>query len=120
MLRLKKEHCLSLTLIFAAFLFASPVVANWTDGINLARSVSALPSTSTAEDVVLEVMLWLLRIFTYLSVIGFVVYGLMFIFAGANSSLAEKAKKGVGLGIIGVAIGIAGYIIIAQIDYFLT
>jgi hypothetical protein len=53
-------------------------------------------------------------------VIGFVINGLMYILAGSNSALAEKAKNGVGFGIAGIAIGLAGYIVISQIDTLLA
>ena len=107
---------LGILLMFGAF----PVHADWLNGLSIAQTFSGLPSANTVDDVVLNVMMWLLSIFTIIAVIGFIISGLMYIFAGSNTGLAEKAKNGFVFGIIGTTIGIAGYIIIAQIDELLA
>lgn len=119
MSKLLKKFGLPLFFAFFALTIGFPAHADWINGMDLARTFSGLPSTNQVEDVVLNIMLWLLRLFTLIAVIGFVVNGLMYIMAGASSGLAEKAKKGVGFAIAGVAIGLAGYIIISQIDTLL-
>ena len=62
-------------------------------------------------DIVETVMLWLLLIFTYIAVIGFIISGVMYITAG-GSGRAEEAKKWMVYSIIGTAIGLSGYVII--------
>ena len=65
---------------------------------------------------VLETLLnWLLSIFTFLSIISFVITGIMFIFSGSDPNLREKAKGGLIYSIIGIAVGISGYIILNTI-----
>ena len=93
--------------------------ADWTTGMTLARTFSGLPPGLQVEEVVFKIMLWLLRLFTFFAVISFVVTGLMFFFSGSSPDLATKAKRGVGYSIIGVAVGLVGYIVIAQIDSLL-
>lgn len=120
MSRLVKKLALPVFLLIAVLFSANPAYADWINGMELARTFSGLPSTNQVEDVVLNIMLWLLRLFTLIAVIGFVINGLMYILAGSSSALAEKAKKGVGFGIAGIAIGLAGYIVISQIDTLLA
>jgi hypothetical protein len=66
-------------------------------------------------DIIETVMLWLLLIFTYIAVIGFVISGIMYITAG-GSGRAEEAKKWMVYSIIGTAVGISGYVIIRLIS----
>ena len=103
------------------FFVSAPLVASadWTTGLTLARLFSGLPNGLYVEEVVFNVMQWLLRLFTFLAVISFVVTGLMFFLSGSSSDMATKAKRGVGYSIIGVAVGLIGYIVIAQIDSLL-
>jgi cytochrome bd-type quinol oxidase subunit 2 len=109
-------------LISTGFLFVSVgvhnVSADWLEGYNLARDSSNLPE-NYADSVILTILQWLLLIFTFLCVIAFVVAGIMFLTAGSNPPLAEQAKKAVMYSIIGVAVGLSGYVIIALIDSFM-
>ena len=106
---------------FVVFFVTTPslVSADWTRGLELARAFSELPHGNNAEQVVFAVLMWLLAIFTFLAVIAFIVNGLMFILSGGNVDMATRAKKGVTYSIIGVAVGLSGYIILAQINEFL-
>ena len=90
------------------------IQANWTEGIVHAGKFD-LPNASV-YGITQSLLLWLLKIFTLLSVLAFVITGIMFLTAGANADNAEKAKKMVGYSIIGIAIGLSGYIIISLID----
>ena len=109
-------------LISAGFLFASVSVQNvqadWPTGYNFARDSSNLPE-NYVETVILTILLWLLLIFTFLCVIAFVIAGIMFLTAGSNPPLAERAKRAVMYSIIGIAVGISGYVIIRLIDDFM-
>lgn len=108
--------------ISSGFLLMSPNIQNvhagWNDGYNLARDSSNLPE-NYVRSVVLTVLLWLLLIFTFLCVIAFVVAGIMFLMAGSNPPMAEQAKNAVKFSIIGVVVGISGYVIITLIDSFM-
>lgn len=59
---------------------------------------------------------WLLNIFTFIAVISFIVTGIMFLFSGSNPDMREKAKSGVVYSIIGIAIGLSGYVILKTIS----
>lgn len=78
-----------------------------------------LPGTSMTQ-VLEEVMEWLLQIFTYLSIIAFIITGIMYLYAGANNELKEKAKDGIKFAIIGIVVGLSGYIVLNLIDNLLS
>ena len=110
-----------LTAAFCVFILAkaSFASADWANGLMIAETYSNLPSGLLVEDVVINVMLWLLRIFTYIAVIGFIVAGIMYITAGGDTTRADTARKSATYAIIGIAVSLAGYIVIAQIDELL-
>lgn len=118
----KKKLALSLCCLPLFLFFASAIPAlaasPWAEGINLARDNSGLPETRL-DDVIFTVLRWLLSIFTFLAVIAFVVAGIMFLTSGGNSSQTEAAKNYVKYAIIGVAVGLSGYVILNFIDYTL-
>jgi H+/Cl- antiporter ClcA len=115
----KKNLALSLCFLplFLFFAGASPIFAAdpWEAGLNLARDNSGLPETSL-DDVILTVLKWLLLIFTFIAVIAFIVAGLMFLTSGGNSTQTENAKNYVKYAIIGIAVGLSGYVILNVID----
>jgi ribose/xylose/arabinose/galactoside ABC-type transport system permease subunit len=106
--------------IFLSSLFLgllSPLVvikADWLDGLSVANSF-ALPNQSIYS-IIINFLEWLLMIFTILAVLSFVITGIMFFMAGANADNAEKAKKMVTYSIIGIVVGLSGYIIISFLD----
>jgi len=88
--------------------------ADWTTGMTAAAGFS-LPS-ATVYDILTSLLEWLLKIFTVLAVIAFAVAGIMFLTAGSNADMAQKAKSSVGYSIIGITIGISGYIIVKLVS----
>lgn len=76
-----------------------------------------MPSVST---VLGEILNWLLKLFTFLSVISFIITGIMFLFSGSNPELREKAKSGIVYSTIGITAGLSGYIIIKTISELLS
>lgn len=104
-------------LMLAFWGIASPLLmaqASWTDGITEAGTFD-LPNADP-RDIFVNLLLWLLMMFTILAVLAFVISGIMFLTAGANSNNAQRAKDMVTYSIIGIVIGLSGYIIIALID----
>jgi hypothetical protein len=71
---------------------------------------------NTAYGVAANVLMWLLRIFTILAVLSFIISGIMYLFAGADKNLADKAKSGVNYSIMGIAVALSAYVIIILID----
>ena len=92
--------------------------AGWSDQLTEINVDANLPSASF-YDIVYNLMLFLLALFTIFAIISFVVYGMMFLFSGANKNLVESASKGVKYSIIGILIGLSGYIVINFINELL-
>lgn len=106
-------------LFFLKFLLLNKVSAGWKDELNLINYSANLPDT-TINQIILNLLNYLLAIFTILSVISFVIYGIMFLFGGTNKVSADSARKGVQYSIIGLIIGLSGYIIIRFIGEMLS
>ncbi|MDZ7612180.1 MAG: hypothetical protein U5L10_05435 [Candidatus Moranbacteria bacterium] len=102
---------------FVGISFARIANADWNDGIEEIRNYN-LPEMSI-YGIIVALLQWLLMIFTAIAVISFIVYGIMFLAAGASKDAAEKAKNGVQYSIMGIVIGLAGYIIINFLDAIL-
>ena len=111
-----KKQLISLAILLGLFVIFQTTTANWSDGMDEIDSFTTSLPSADAADVIEGFMLWLLIIFTFLAVIAFVVSGIMFLTAGSNSKMLEKAKASVGYSVLGIVIGLAGYIIIRLIN----
>lgn len=109
---------LSLLLFLESF-FSNKVFAGWSDALDSINSEAQLPAT-TIDQIILNLLSYLLAIFTILSVISFIIYGIMFLFGGANKESADSARKGVQYSTTGIVIGLSGYIIIRFIGEMLS
>jgi len=63
---------------------------------------------------------WLLGIFGFIAIIGFIISGFMYLTAAGDEDQQEKAKKQMTWSIIGVIIGLSGYVIIKAVDAWLN
>jgi len=66
------------------------------------------------------VMLWLLAIFGFFAVIGFIISGIMYLTASGDDEQQKKAKKQMYWSIIGVIVGLIGLIVIYAVDRMLN
>lgn len=107
--------CLIPFLLLFVNLAPASAASGWQVGYNLARDNSQLPENELRV-VIFAFLQWLLLAFTFISVIAFVIAGIMFLTSGSNPQQAEQAKKYVFYAIIGVAVGISGYVILGFVD----
>lgn len=119
----KKRFLLALTyvipvliLLLRANVSFAGLPSGWTPDANIAAT--NLPNTSIAT-IIFTFLQWLLLVFTFISVIGFIISGIMFITAG-GSDRVNDAKKWLTYSIIGVAVGLLGYVINAFVDQTLS
>ncbi len=63
---------------------------------------------------------WLMGLFTILSLAAFTVSGIQYVISAGDSGLAETAKKNAVNSIIGIAVGLSGFIIVRAINAALT
>ncbi|KKQ15250.1 MAG: hypothetical protein US25_C0008G0010 [Candidatus Moranbacteria bacterium GW2011_GWE1_36_7] len=69
--------------------------------------------------IVSNLLFWLLAIFAILGVIGFVLSGIFYLLAGADEGNAEKGKEGMKWSIMGIIVGLSGYIIMQAVSALL-
>lgn len=95
------------------FAFAAPTC---TDGELMngvcvpSSSATGLPDTA-ADQVVINIMNWLLGMLGLLAMIMFIVSGIMYLTAGGDEKNTEHAKNNMKYAIIGVAVALLGYTI---------
>jgi hypothetical protein len=66
-----------------------------------------------------NLLFWLLAIFAILGVIGFVLSGIYYLLAGADEGNAKKGKEGMVWSIIGIIVGLSGFIIMQAVSSLL-
>lgn len=106
----------SATLIAFLFFVAIPNVRAQWDPTNY--DDTDLPSASI-EDIVSNIVMWILGLFGFIGVIGFVISGIMYLTAAGNAEQEKVAKKAMQMSIIGVVVGLVGLVVINAVDMLL-
>ncbi len=79
-----------------------------------------LPGPASGVKGIIENLLkWLLLLFGFFSIIGFVVSGIMYLVAAGDEDVQKRAKKAMTYSIMGVLVGLVGLIILQQVDALL-
>ncbi|MEK7598687.1 MAG: hypothetical protein AAB487_03045 [Patescibacteria group bacterium] len=102
--------------LIAALLAFAPlaVYGQWT-----LPAGSGLPG-GTVYGIISAIMRWILIIFGFVGVIGFAISGILYLTAAGDEGQIEKAKKAMSYSIIGVIVGISGYVILQAATSMLT
>lgn len=74
-------------------------------------SAFGLPSGSIFG-IISNIVYWLLGIFAFFGIIGFVVSGIMYLVSAGDDDMISKAKKYMMYSIVGVVVGLMGVVII--------
>jgi len=82
-------------------------------------SIFGLPSGSITG-IIINIVLWILRIFAFLGVLGFVIAGILYLTSAGNDERMELAKKAMLYSIIGVVVGLLGLVVIQAVDLALN
>jgi len=112
---------LVLFIVFASFLFfvSTFIPAQAASGVTFPTD-SGLPSGSNGiKGVVDSFLKWILGIFASLAIISFVISGIMYFMVAGNDREVEKAKNQMTWSIIGVVVGLSGYIILQAVESLL-
>jgi len=80
---------------------------------------TGLPSGSVAG-IVENIAFWLLAIFGFVGVIGFVISGIFYLTAAGDAEQEKRAKKALTMSIIGVVVGLVGLVVIQAADALLS
>ncbi|MDR3583389.1 MAG: pilin [Candidatus Pacebacteria bacterium] len=78
-----------------------------------------LPSGSISG-IIKNIPMWLLGIFGFVGVIGFVISGLMYLTAAGDTGQAETAKNAMVYSIIGIIVGLSGLVVIIAVNAMLN
>jgi multisubunit Na+/H+ antiporter MnhB subunit len=79
---------------------------------------TGLPADSIYS-IITRTMDWLLAIFGFIGIIGFVIAGILYLTAAGNEEQAETAKKAMLYSIIGIIVALIGFVIIRAVDGWL-
>ncbi len=108
--------------IGAAVAALAPVMVSaqsgWERGLNNANDAGT-PGGSIMG-ILASTMNWLLAIFGFLGIIGFVISGILYLTAAGDEGQAEKAKNAMMYSIIGVIVALLGFVIILAVDSWLN
>jgi hypothetical protein len=78
-----------------------------------------LPSGSISG-IIKNILSWILMIFGFLGLIGFVISGIMYIASAGDDTKMEKAKSAMTYSVIGIVVGLVGLVIIQAISIALN
>jgi cytochrome bd-type quinol oxidase subunit 2 len=105
-------------LALAILVSPSFALGQWSEGYNMASS-SGVPDGGIL-DIVTNIMDWLLILLGIFGIIGFVVSGILYLTAAGNDDRMESAKKAMYWSILGVIVGIVGFVVIKAADAMLS
>lgn len=113
--KIAKIFSAALVVFFLTLVKAQTAFGQW----DKARLDSTrLPKTQLAT-IISKIALWLLTIFGFIAVIGFVVSGIIYLVASGDEDVQERAKRAMIYSITGVIVGLAGLVVIYAVEYLL-
>ena len=62
-----------------------------------------------------NLLFWLLSIFAVAGIIGFIISGIFYLIAAGDDGMMEKGKEGMKWSIIGIIVGLSGYVIMQAV-----
>jgi hypothetical protein len=75
---------------------------------------------TTIQDVIYSAMQWALSILAAISIVGFVIAGILYLLSGGDDARMKTAKSAMVASIIGVIVGIVGLVIMYAAANFLS
>ncbi len=96
----------------------SDTSGGWASGLSRVKTESGLAQTSIPE-LVSNLMTWILMLFGFIAIIGFVISGILYLTAAGDTKRIEQAKTAMIWSIVGVIVALMGYVIIQAVDWWL-
>jgi hypothetical protein len=84
-------------------------------GMGGASGPFGLPAGSILG-IVATVVNWLLVLLGILGILGFIISGIMYLLSAGDEDMAKRAKRGLLYSIIGIIVGLSGFVIMQAID----
>ncbi|KKP90359.1 MAG: hypothetical protein US57_C0004G0022 [Candidatus Moranbacteria bacterium GW2011_GWC2_37_73] len=78
-----------------------------------------LPSGSILG-ILSNLLFWLLAVFAIMGVIGFVLSGIWYLLSAGDEGMADKGKAGMKWSIVGIIVGLSGFIIMQAVSALLS
>jgi len=75
--------------------------------------------TGTITNIVTSFMKWALALLGVFAIIAFVIAGIMYLISAGNENMQEKAKKAMIYAIVGVIVGLIGYVMVQAVESWL-
>jgi uncharacterized membrane protein YjjP (DUF1212 family) len=111
------KNIFPLSLFLILILFSSQTVcAQWSVED---LSIFNLPEAPVSA-IIGGIFIWIFRILFFISLIGFIIAGLLYLTAAGDEDRISKAKKALTYSIIGVIVGLSGFVIIQAVSYMLS
>lgn len=77
-------------------------------------------SEKSVLDIIGALLGWLLAIFGFIALLGFIISGLQYLTAAGNEGQAETAKRNMQYSVIGIIVALSGWIVIKAVDALLN
>jgi hypothetical protein len=90
---------------------------NTVDGYN-AYKPAGMPDGSI-YNIIVRLLSWLLGLFALFGIIGFLLSGIFYLISAGDDDMIKKAKKTMVNSIIGVIVGLSGYLIVQAVSTML-
>jgi cytochrome bd-type quinol oxidase subunit 2 len=103
------------SVFFVAFAGGQTALGQWDKGRYDQTQLPKAPIT----DIVTNVAKWILAIFGFVAVMGFVISGIIYLLAAGDEDAQKRAKRAMIYSITGVMVGLAGLVVIYAADSFL-
>ena len=107
-----------MAMVFPLVTGAAQISGAWTTGREDKAGGQGLPK-GTITEIVFNLAAWLLILLGSIAVIGFVISGILYLTASGDEERMEKAKKGMIYSVIGVIVGLLGYVVVQAVDSWL-
>ena len=65
-------------------------------------------------------MTWILMLFGFIAIIGFVISGILYLTAAGDDKRAGNAKNAMFYSIVGVIVALVGYVVVQAVDLWLS
>lgn len=106
-------------LIALAALFLIFPAAAGAEGFDIGSITGLGLPAGSVYSIIYNIMLWILGLFAFFGIIGFVVAGIMYLVSAGNEEMIGKAKTYMMYSIIGVVVGLMGFVIIQAVSVML-
>ncbi|MDI6777789.1 MAG: pilin [Patescibacteria group bacterium] len=88
-------------------------------GWNPANYIGTGLPAGSIYNIIKSVVMWILAIFGFICIVGFIISGIMYLLAAGDEKSQEKAKKALYYSITGVIVGLVGLVIIFAVNALL-